>query len=323
MQLGCKVGFLGQLADNQPIAHVRGDTASRKKNATPAKFFTHIKHDLRTINFFVQICMFKNRKMKNELFDKLQQLSNLITDNFNVIDEPIDIKLQMEYFKRSKNVRFKSGEITIDDIGDLTNNDLDDEQLRDRMIQLASIDDPKAFRILEEYTKDKSNRQHAWAMMALQESKMLIEGNLLNERQVFVSTGLGGKGKLLRYFVALIGNDIEEFAPYQQHIIQSEFETALKNNRSDLENIQFQGKYAALTVLIPLDVPCHQTLLSAVEECNLYGNFLRSDFLITNVKMLSFSEIDDFVAGKMDDISPDSDDIDIDELDESNNDIPF
>lgn len=261
--------------------------------------------------------------MKNELFDKLQQLSNLITDNFNVIDEPIDIKLQMEYFKRSKNVRFKSGEITIDDIGDLTNNDLDDEQLRDRMIQLASIDDPKAFRILEEYTKDKSNRQHAWAMMALQESKMLIEGNLLNERQVFVSTGLGGKGKLLRYFVALIGNDIEEFAPYQQHIIQSEFETALKNNRSDLENIQFQGKYAALTVLIPLDVPCHQTLLSAVEECNLYGNFLRSDFLITNVKMLSFSEIDDFVAGKMDDISSDSDDIDIDELDESNNDIPF
>lgn len=261
--------------------------------------------------------------MKNELFDKLQQLSNLITDNFNVIDEPIDIKLQMEYFKRSKNVRFKSDDIALDDISDLSNPDLDDEQLRDRMIQLASIDDPKAFRILEEYTKDKSNRQHAWAMMALQESKMLIEGNLLNERQVFVSTGLGGKGKLLRYFVALIGNDIEEFAPYQQHIIQSEFETALKNNRSDLENIQFQGKYAALTVLIPLDVPCHQTLLSAVEECNLYGNFLRSDFLITNVKMLSFSEIDDFVAGKMDDISPDSDDIDIDELDESNNDIPF
>ena len=254
--------------------------------------------------------------MNNELFDKLQQLSNLITDNFNVIDEPIDIKLQMEYFKRSKNVRMKNGDVELDDICDLSNPDLDDEQLRDRMILLASIDDPKAYRIIEEYTKNKSNRQHAWAMMALQESRMLIEGNLLNERQVFVSTGLGGKGKLLRYFVALIGNNVDEFAPYQQHIIQSEFETALKNNRSDLENIQFQGKYAALTVLIPLDVPCHQTLLSAVDECNMYGNFLRSDFLITNVKMLSFDEIDDFVAGKMEDISPDNDGIDIDELDE-------
>ena len=265
--------------------------------------------------------------MNNELFDKLQQLSNLITDNFNVIDEPIDIKLQMEYFKRSKSVRFKSDEIELNDISDLSDANLDDEQLRDRMIQLASIDDPKAYRILEEYTKDKSNRQHDWAMMALQESKMLIEGNLLNERQVFVSTGLGGKGKLLRYFVALIGNDIEEFAPYQQHIIQSEFETALKNNRSDLENIQFQGKYAALTVLIPLDVPCHQTLLSAVDECNMYGNFLRSDFLITNVKMLTFNEIEDFVAGKMNDISPDNDGIDISELDESDetpdDNVPF
>ncbi|MBO7497169.1 MAG: hypothetical protein J6T98_11500 [Salinivirgaceae bacterium] len=258
--------------------------------------------------------------MSNELFDKLQQLSNLITDNFNVIDEPIDIKLQMEYFKRSKKVRFKSDEVELNDICDLSNTDLDDEQLRDRMIQLASIDDPKAYRILEEYAKDKSNKLHAWALMALQESKMLIEGNLLNERQVFVSTGLGGKGKLLRYFVALIGNNIDEFAPYQQHIIQSEFETALKNNRSDIEDIQFQGKYAALTVLIPLDVPCHQTLLSAVEECNLYGNFIKSDFLITNVKMLSFSEIDDFVAGKMDDISSDNDEVDIDELNDPSED---
>ena len=152
-------------------------------------------------------------------------------------------------------------------------------------------------------------------MMALQESKMLIEGNLLNERQVFVSTGLGGRGKLLRYFVALVGNNINEFAPYQQHVIQSEFETALKNNHSDIENIEFQGKYAAMTVLIPLDVPCHQTLLDAVEECNLYGNFLKTDFLITNVKTLTFEEIDDFVAGKLEEMNSDNE-IDFDDIDD-------
>ena len=144
---------------------------------------------------------------------------------------------------------------------------------------------------------------------------MLIEGNLLNERQVFVSTGLGGRGKLLRYFVALVGNNLDEFAPYQQHVIQSEFETALKNNRSEIENIEFQGKYAAMTVLIPLDVPCHQTLLDAVDECNMYGNFLKTDFLITNVKTLSFDEIDEFVAGKMEELGSENE-INFDDIDE-------
>ena len=131
---------------------------------------------------------------------------------------------------------------------------------------------------------------------------------------------------MLRYFVALVGNNVDEFAPYQQHVIQSEFETALKNNRSIIENVEFQGKYAALTVLIPLDVPCHQTLLDAVEECNLYGNFLKTDFLITNVKTLTFEEIDEFVTSKLKEESS-NDEIDFDDLDELNgtdpNGLPF
>ena len=268
--------------------------------------------------------------MNSNLFNIFKELSNLASgdSSFNVIDEPIDIDLQMAYFKRSKKIR-SAHTAVLEEVEDLTAPELDDEQLRDRMILLASIDDPRAFRILEEYSKNKSNRLHQWALMALQESKMLIEGNLLNERQVFVSTGLGGRGKMLRYFVALVGNNVDEFAPYQQHVIQSEFETALKNNRSIIENVEFQGKYAALTVLIPLDVPCHQTLLDAVEECNLYGNFLKTDFLITNVKTLTFEEIDEFVTSKLKEESS-NDEIDFDDLDELNgtdetdpNELPF
>ena len=127
---------------------------------------------------------------------------------------------------------------------------------------------------------------------------MLIEGSLLNERQIFVSTGLGGRGNLLRYFVGLVGHGIEEFEPYQQHIIQSEFETALRTNRSELEKVEFQGRYAALTMLIPLDVPFHDVLLRAVEECNQYGNFLEEDFLVTNVRMLSFDDMEEIVKNR-------------------------
>ncbi len=38
----------------------------------------------------------------------------------------------------------------------------------------------------------------------------------------------------------------------------------------------------------------------AILECNRYGNFLNEDFIITNVKTLSFMEIKEFLERKSD-----------------------
>jgi len=245
--------------------------------------------------------------MDDKLYDKLQSVAKLISNNFSTIDEPIDMKLQTAYFLRSKKIKeaHQNEKPELEQISDLYDKSLDDEQLKERMILLSDIDDPRAYRILEEYAQNPDNRLHKWSLMAQQESKMLIEGNLLNERQIFVSTGLGGRGRQLRYFVGLIANNIAEFEPYQQHIIETEFESALKANRSDLEHIEFQGPYAALTLLIPLDVPFHNVLLNAVEECNQYGNFLKEDFLVTNVRMLSFDDMDEIVKNRQSDNTED------------------
>ena len=51
-------------------------------------------------------------------------------------------------------------------------------------------------------------------------------------------------------------------------------------------------------MLIPLDVPFHEVLLRAVEECNQYGNFLEEDFLVTNVRMLSFDDMEEIVKSR-------------------------
>ena len=238
--------------------------------------------------------------MNESLYDKLQSVAKLISNNFSTIDEPIDMKLQTAYFLRSKKVKevHKDNKPELEQIADLYDPSLTNEQIEERLILLSDIDDPRAYRILEEFAQKSENRLHKWAVMAQQESKMLIEGSLLNERQIFVSTGLGGRGNLLRYFVGLVGHGVEEFEPYQQHIIQSEFETALRTNRSELEKAEFQGRYAALTMLIPLDVPFHDVLLRAVEECNQYGNFLEEDFLVTNVRMLSFDDMEEIVKNR-------------------------
>ena len=78
-------------------------------------------------------------------------------------------------------------------------------------------------------------------------------------------------------------------------MVTSEFEFALDKNKSQLEKIEFQERFVTLTTLIPFDVSFQQVFRSALEECNQYGNFLKPNFLVTNVKALSLQEIKDFV----------------------------
>ena len=36
----------------------------------------------------------------------------------------------------------------------------------------------------------------------------------------------------------------------------------------------------------------------AIKECNKYGDFIKDDFIVTNVKTLSFEEIKEFLVRK-------------------------
>ena len=47
--------------------------------------------------------------------------------------------------------------------------------------------------------------------------------------------------------------------------------------------------------IIPMDVTIKAVLNEAIDDCNQYGNFLVENFIITNVKKLSFDEIKDFL----------------------------
>lgn len=237
--------------------------------------------------------------MEEELFDKLQNMSGKFPERFNILEEEIDVKLQLAYFKFSNKIKKeakKAGvEFEIDALPDLNDEQLNTEDIKTALVKYASIDDPKAYRIIENFTKQPKPDLHHWSVLALQESKMLIESSLLDENQVFISTGLGGRGNMLRYFIVLIGDNLEEYQEFQQNMIESEFSYALKNSKSELEQIIFEEKYALLTALIPFDVKFHDVFRSALEECNQYGNFLQKNFLVTNVKKLSIEEVKDIV----------------------------
>lgn len=230
------------------------------------------------------------------IFDKLRELAGQINGNFNIMENKVDINVQIEYFQYSKKVKsdLDKDELLnkIDDLFDVKKSLAEKKHL---LSQLASIDDVKIFRAIEKYTSDPDILLKDWSLMAYNESKMLLESSLLDENQIFISTGLGGKGSKLRYFIVLFTKSGNKFNKVQQKVIRNEFEYILDKNEADVEDITFSKNFSSLMVLLPLTSAIHSILKAAIDECNQYGGFIKESFIITNVKQLTEEEITTFI----------------------------
>jgi len=134
-----------------------------------------------------------------------------------------------------------------------------------------------------------------WSILSLQESRLLLESKLLEENQVFISTGLGGLRGKLRYFIALFSESNNDFSDIQRNLIQSEFDYIFPKFEAEVEKVEFFTNYATIVGLIPLNIPVKDPIKSAIDECNNLGNFIKQGFLITNVKILSTLEIENLL----------------------------
>ena len=233
------------------------------------------------------------------IYDKIKQLVGDYPNRLSVLEEQIDIDLQVEYFEASRRVKENLDAADVmDNSLHLLSGDCTINEKKELLPMLASIEKVEAYRTIEKFMEDPPVELKSWGTLALQESKMLLESKILNENKVFISTGLGGKGDKLRYFVVLIGKGIDEFSDLQKKIIQNEFEMTLKKYNSNIEEINYSMSYATLMTIVPMNVTIKQVFKEAIDESNLFGDFLVPNFIITNVKTLTFDEIRDFIENQ-------------------------
>lgn len=258
----------------------------------------------------------------NEINDFLQNLPK----NFSILQEEIDIEIQMEYFERIKSLKkdnkVDTNELAIK-IAELNITESTDEEKKNILIQLASFEDVKAYRAIENFTKSATNPiLKAWSTLALQESRMMMESSLLDESQVFISTGMGGKGEKLRYFIVGFLDDDKEFTDIQKNLLQKEFEYSLNKHNSEIEEIIFENKFALITALIPIKQPIKEMLKLAIDECVDLGMNLSEHFLVTNVKKMGVAEIETVLKEQIEEhlSDDDFDDIPLDEGFDENDD---
>lgn len=239
--------------------------------------------------------------MKNiensENFD--QFLDEIDEKNCFMLEEEIDIEIQNKYFIHSRKI---DEDITKDEVMSnihmLGEEEVSDDKKKTILTQLASLRDVEAYRVLEKKCRQFDNEElNTWSILAYNESKMILNGSLRNEQQIFISTGLGGKDGKFRYFIALFpSHEDQEFTDFQRDFVTKELDFTLKQNNAALERvIESTNEYISCKVLIPIKANVPELFKKVLKNCNQLADFVSKQFIITNVNEMKKNEILDFL----------------------------
>lgn len=234
---------------------------------------------------------------EDQVFDNIEEVLNNLPSGYNILEEEVNVEVQREFYEASKSIELVTGdpELVQRLISDIDSLEFDVEVHKDLLIKLSLCDSVEAYRFLEAYQAKVPGELKDWAVLALQQSRMLIHSSLLGEQQVFISTGLGGKHGKLRYFLIFPYVNRKTPLSSQETILKKEVEFFIQKNGGEFEDVQFSSEFATATVLLPLKAPVGDIIHDIVNECNQFGNYLDNEVLVTNMRKLNHQEINDFI----------------------------
>ena len=246
-------------------------------------------------------------KEDNDIFKKFRDSFSKIDGHFHILEQRVPVERQMEYFKYSEKIRKDQDNPDISKMDfSVFEDSLDDpestvEHKKYVLSILATSRQVKAYRILEEYAQAPDPDVADWAYMALMESRIALESELSDEKQIYISTGLGGKGEKLRFYVLMTSKGKKPFQEYQRQTIEREFAYYLPKTDCEIERLTIGEQYVELVFLIPVRTDIKATLDRVINECNQFGYFLSNVFTITNVKELTAEEVSEIINKNGDD----------------------
>ncbi len=237
---------------------------------------------------------------RDNIYEKLKEILNELGGDFSILEEQVDVNLQVEFFELVNELSEskRDPEDVFAEKDKLFDQNIAVDEKKNLLAELSNINKPESYRIIEKVIDSGQKDIYSWAVLAFQHCRIGLETSLLDENQVFISTGLGGKGEKLRYFIACKLKTNQEFSESQKKIVKSEFDDIFKINHCKVEKIKFNRNHASVIALIPIDVSIGNVIKNAIQESNQYGDFLYTQYLITNVKILDYNEIKSFFKNK-------------------------
>jgi hypothetical protein len=228
--------------------------------------------------------------------DNSQNSKNLL-DNFNSIDEPINLSIQEEYLSFSKTIDFDhvDYEEVLTESDKLFDKHIPIESKKRILILLAHLGTPESCKIIEKYLRSSEPNLRGWALLSLKEGRAFLESVLLQKESGFISTGLGGKDNKFRYYFIVSSKDSQPFSETDRNTLKRGFEKISHIYNSEIEEISFEAIYAMIGILIPTDVAVGEVIEEGISECNKMSKFLFLDYYVTNVKKPTPKEISKYL----------------------------
>jgi hypothetical protein len=225
-------------------------------------------------------------------FEKIYQSLSDLHGNIHILEATIPIERQKAFFSYAeivKNSKDKDGSID-EYIRKINSESIPLEDKKHAIVFLSVSADIKAFRALERYSQNPQKELNDWTLLALLQARMILENEFSDERQIFISTGLGGKGDKFRFFAFFKANELKPFSDYQKDLILKEMTYFFKKYHGQIEKIEIKNNYFTLLFLSGFEM-VRDIINNSVEECNKYGNFINNDFVVTNMRIFDGKDI--------------------------------
>ena len=225
-------------------------------------------------------------------YNQFQESLEHLQGQFYVLETDVPVEMQMNYFRYSEKVRKRDNKPAVEEAIEIINDQYTlDEEKKYAMTVLAISGDVKAYRALETYSQRPGESLKNWASLSLLQAKMTLESEFSDEKHIFISTGLGGKGDMLRFYVFFKSKDLKPFSPYQVQLIEKEIPFSINEAHGVVEELSVFENYFYLIFLINIKSNIKNILEEAIIECNQYGDFIDQSFIITNVKVFDEEDI--------------------------------
>lgn len=229
--------------------------------------------------------------------EEIRKFIHNLPDEYDILEEGIDVQIQEEYINYSDS--FERGELTEDQtifLGNIlfdTNAEI--EAKKKVLTLLAHLGTITAFRQIEQYYKNPDHDIKQWAALSLQECKMFLECELTDQSTGFISSGLGGLHKRLRYYFIILPSTDRPFTKLQKDIIQKEFILVSKELNSIVDSVDLSDAFAGIIALVPFDVAVGTLIEKGIDKCNELGEFVLEHYYVTNQNIPDKAEINDII----------------------------
>ncbi len=233
--------------------------------------------------------------MKREMENHNDQAGEL--SDMDIIESPIDPSVQKEYHDLSGSIDFDSVnyEEVLIEADKLFVRDIPIEEKKRILILLAYLKTMESAKILEKYINVSEGSLKDWAILSLKECRMLVEGVFLDEEGGFISTGLGGKDKKLRYYFIVSTKESRPLTVAERENLREGFKKSSDEYGAEIEGITIENNYAMVGILIPMDVAVGEFIEEGIRRCNKTRQILLKDYYVTNVKKPTNEEISKYI----------------------------